>query len=77
MEKFRRFLTTACLLGGAIVIWLTILGSVITGVALAAVYTGSDDSGSSKGAPFTDKLGKTCGVYETHLDPNYNDLLCP
>jgi hypothetical protein len=45
----------ACLMGGMILIWLSLLGAVITGVAFATADWG--DNGSS-GATFTSSVSK-------------------
>lgn len=43
----RRFLENACLLGGAIIIWLSILGAIISAVTLVYLANTGDSSGQN------------------------------
>jgi hypothetical protein len=71
-----RVLTTACLLGGAILIWLTLLGTVVVGVGVAALYSGSDSSSGSSHT-YTDPLGNTCSYGDSYLVQQTGDVVCP
>jgi hypothetical protein len=61
---FRRFLENACLLGGAILIWLTIVGTVLTVALFVAAASSFDDLsfGDDDGvlATYTDSEGDVC-----------------
>jgi len=68
----QKFMINACLLGGAILIWLSIIGGTIVAVAAVSYY-----NDTAKASLYTDSNGNQCGIEDTKVDPNTFDLVCP
>lgn len=77
----RGFWLNACIVGGALLIWLSLLGAVVAGIIVASAANslgggGSVPSLTSDSSVFTDPSGATCpqGWQGTGMaDPGY----CP
>jgi hypothetical protein len=68
-HRFRRFMENACLLGGMILIWLTLIGIVGTAIWAATYDSGSSTSfdNTTTTAMHTDSLGYVCESWQTDL----------
>jgi hypothetical protein len=73
----RLFLENACLLGGAILIWLSILGAVVTAILVLVALDEADSIFDDTGPPtMTDGQGRECLTEDATFNEEF-ELICP